>query len=173
MISEPPSSSSSPPASRTCCATRPPGSIRSLPSTVARSAPGLTRAGSARPPNISPRPVTTIVLPASVSPVTTVNPDESSRTASSITPRPVMRTSSSTGVLLSDRPGALPVRPPPGGGPPAPAGHREAELGDQPVGEQRPAALFATVAEQPGQQDRPGTAAHFDPRSRREIDTTP
>src|SRR5262249_23334859 len=168
-----PSSSSSPPASSTCRASAPSGSIRSRPSTVARSAPGRTRAGSARPPNMSPRPVTTMVLPAPVSPVTTVSPDESSRTASSITPRPVMRTSSSIGVLLSVRPAALSVHPPPGGGPPAPAGHREAELGDQPVGEQRPAALLAAVAEQPGQQDRPGTAAHFDPRSRREVHATP
>ena len=49
-----------------------------------------------RPPNSRPRPVTTIVLPAPVSPVTTVRPGESSSTASSMTPRSLMRSSSST-----------------------------------------------------------------------------
>src|SRR2546430_17134678 len=113
-----------------------------------------------------------MVLPAPVSPVTTVNPEESSRTASSITPRAVIRPSSSIGVLLSVH-GASPIHPPPRGGPPAPAGHREAELGDQPVGEQRPAGLLAAVAAEPGQQHRRGTAAGLDPSSRRQIDTTP
>src|SRR2546430_15759084 len=96
-----------------------------------------------------------MVLPAPVSPVTTVRPEESSRTASSITPRAVIRTSSSTGVLLSVH-GGPPIHPPPRGGPPAPAGHREAELGDQPAREQRPARLLAAAAAAPGPPHRPG-----------------
>jgi hypothetical protein len=40
-------------------------------------------------------PVTTIVLPAPVSPVTAVKPGSSSSVASSITPKPVMRISES------------------------------------------------------------------------------
>ena len=54
-------------------------------------APVRTRAASARPPNSSSSPVTTIVLPAPVSPVTTVSPGPSGSTASSITPSPRMR----------------------------------------------------------------------------------
>ncbi len=53
------------------------GSVREAkPSTEARWAPGRTRAGSARPPSSSPRLVTTMVLPAPVSPVTAVKPGE-------------------------------------------------------------------------------------------------
>src|ERR1017187_5971748 len=88
-------------------------------------------------------------------PVTTVNPGDSSRTASSITPRAVMWTSSSMGARL-----LFPVRPfpaplgtsllrnlllhtavagaalvVPAWPAPAPASDRQAELGDQPVGE--------------------------------------
>src|SRR5215472_7111583 len=164
-----PSSSSSPPASSTCSATCPSGSIRSRPSTVARSAPGRTRAGSARPPNIRPRPVTTMVLPAPVSPVTTVNPEENSRTASSITPRPVMCTSSSIGGRL-----LLPVFLSAPDGTPTPAGNRQAELGHEPVGErERHRGGAVPAAAQPGQQDRLSSAAHLHPRTRREIDTPP
>src|SRR5215468_10263996 len=160
-----PSSSSSPPASRTCCATGPSASICNRPSTVARSAPGRTRAGSARPPNIRPRPVTTMVLPAPVSPVTTVNPDENSRTASSITPRPVIRTSSSIGGGLPfPFSSCTPVLPP------APAGHREAELDHQPVGERERGGMAVHSAAQPRQQHRFDSAAHLHPRPGREVD---
>ena len=58
------SSSSSAPASVARAATAPSGSTRSRPSTDAVAAPGRTAPGSARPPNSSPRPVTTMVLPA-------------------------------------------------------------------------------------------------------------
>src|SRR5499427_7838521 len=168
-ISVRPSSSSSPPASSTCCAAGPSASIRRRPSTVARSAPGRTRAGSARPPNIRPRPVTTMVLPAPVSPVTTVNPEENSRTASSITPRPVIRTSSSIGGRL-----LLPVFLSAPGDTPTPAGNRQAELGHEPVGErERHRGGAVPAAAQSGQQHRLNAAAHLHPRTRREIDAPP
>src|SRR6516162_4928011 len=165
-----PSSSSSPPASSTCCAAGPAASIRNRPSTVARSAPGRTRAGSARPPNIRPSPVTTMVLPAPVSPVTTVKPGENSRTASSITPRPVIRTSSSIGRRI-----LLPVSPRTPVAPSSPAGHREAELGHQPVGERERGYQVTAVhsAAQPRQQHRLDSAAHLYPRAGREIGAPP
>ena len=72
------------------------GSTSTRPSTVAVPWPFRTLAGSALPPMSSPRPVTTMVLPAPVSPVTTVRPGPSSRTASAITPSPRRRISSST-----------------------------------------------------------------------------
>jgi len=81
-------------------ATGPSAGTLSLPSTLARSAAGLTRDGSARPPNSRPSPETTMVLPAPVSPVTTLKPLDSSSTASSITPSPVIRTSSSIAARL-------------------------------------------------------------------------
>src|SRR5262249_16725104 len=163
-----PLSSSSPPASSTCCAAGPSGSIRSRPSTVARSAPGRTRAGSARPPNIRPRPGPTMVLPAPGSPVPTVNPDENSRTASSITPRLVIRTSSSIGGGLPfPFSSCTPVLPP------APAGHREAELDHQPVGERERGGMAVHSAAQPRQQHRFDSAAHLHPRPGPEVDAPP
>src|ERR1017187_8547356 len=119
-------------------------------------------------------PVTAMVLPAPVSPVTTANPGDSSRTASSITPRAVMWTSSSMGARL-----LFPVRPlpaplgtsllrnlllhtavagaalvVPAWPAPAPASDRQAELGDQPVGERGTSRRAALAAAQPGQQHR-------------------
>ena len=60
------------------------------------AAAGPHQAGVARIPRSSPRPETTMVLPAPVSPVTTLRPGLSSRTASSMTPTPWIRTSSNT-----------------------------------------------------------------------------
>ena len=90
------SASSSPPASSTRCAATDCGSRSSRPSMIASSWPPRTRLASPRPPNSNCRPVTTMVLPAPVSPVTTVSPGPSGSTASSMTPRPRMRSSSST-----------------------------------------------------------------------------
>lgn len=70
------------------------------PSTTAALAPTRTRAGSARPPSSSPRLVTTMVLPAPVSPVTAVKPGDSSTTASSMTPSDRIRISSNTDMTL-------------------------------------------------------------------------
>ena len=72
-------SSSSPPASRTRPATAESAPAREP---ARRRSPGprpsRTRLGSARPPKSSSSPVTTIVLPAPVSPVTTVRPGPNS-----------------------------------------------------------------------------------------------
>ena len=64
------------------------------PSTRACFAPVRTAPVSARPPSSSPSAVTTMVLPAPVSPVITVSPGPSSRTEESITPSWPMRISS-------------------------------------------------------------------------------
>src|SRR5262245_33949904 len=91
-----PASSSSAPASAARAATGPVGSIAIRPSTTAARTPSRTRPESERPPKSRSRPVTTMVLPAPVSPVRTVRPRDNSRTASSMTPRPRMCISSST-----------------------------------------------------------------------------
>src|SRR6202022_30852 len=125
--------------------------------TEARAAPGRTRAGSARPPNSSPSAVTTMVLPAPVSPVSAVKPAESSSTASSMTPRPVIRTSSS--MLACVLPGTA-----------APARHGQAELDPQPVRE-APAAGARRL--QPCEQDRQRPSADLHAGPGRPIDLTP
>ena len=63
-----------------------PSGTRTSPSTRAALAPVRTAPVSARPPSSRPSAVTTIVLPAPVSPVIAVNPGPSSSTDSSITP---------------------------------------------------------------------------------------
>ena len=83
----------------------PAGSTTIRPSTCAVLSPSRTVPTSDRPPRSSPSPVTTMVLPAPVSPVTTVRPGPSSRTASAITPRPRRRISRSTTTLLPPPPG--------------------------------------------------------------------
>src|SRR5215470_17406199 len=170
-----PSSSSPPPASSTCRATGPSGAVRSRPSTTARCAPGRTRAGSARPPNSRPSPVTTIVLPAPVSPVSTVKPGESSSSASSMTPSPLMRTSSS--MTASSLPSAIPgefggVVPPGSHRPAPPARDRQPELGYQPVGN-RPAVRPRPRTMHPRQQHRQRAPAHLDPRAGGQVKPTP
>src|SRR4051794_33667278 len=87
-----PSSSGSAPASAARSQTGDPAGRTRRPSTPARPA-ARTLPGSARPPNSSVRPVTTMVFPAPVSPVTTVSPRPSSSVTSSIEPRPRMRSS--------------------------------------------------------------------------------
>ena len=74
------SSSTSPPSSSTAAANA--GQVRrrcTTPSTRAVCAPVRTAPVSARPPSSSPSAVTTMVLPAPVSPVITVRPGPSSR----------------------------------------------------------------------------------------------
>ena len=92
------------------------------------------------PPDSRPSPVTTIVLPAPVSPVTAVNPGANAQVASAMTPRPRMRSSWITHGLPRCASRST--------------GRRE--LGHQPVGERRVA--------QPREPDRLGVAAHLDPR---------
>lgn len=110
LISRAPSSSSAP-ASTARTAAGAPGSRLIRPSTTACLAPIRTSAGSARPPSSSPRLVTTMVLPAPVSPVTAVKPGDSSTTASSMTPSDRIRISSNTDTTIRgfgwpwDRPG--------------------------------------------------------------------
>src|SRR5215470_14426752 len=176
-----PSSSRPPPASSTCRATGPSGAVLSRPTTAARCAPGRTRAGSARPPNSRPSPVTTIVLPAPVSPVSTVKPGESSSSASSMTPSPLMRTSSS--MTASSPPSAIAggfggIVPPGSNCPAPPARDRQPELGHQPVGERpadsnRPAVRPRPRTVHPRQQHRQRAPAHLDPRARRQVKPTP
>ena len=62
------------PASRTRSATAPSSGTIHTPSTEACAAPARTAPESARWPSSSPRPVTTMVLPAPVSPVIAVKP---------------------------------------------------------------------------------------------------
>ena len=69
-----PIGSRSPPASRTRSATAPVSGTIHTPSTAACAAPARTAPESARCPSRSPRPVTTMVLPAPVSPVIAVKP---------------------------------------------------------------------------------------------------
>ncbi len=78
------------------------------PSTRARAAPWRTTDASAREPSSRPSAVTTMVLPAPVSPVTTLSPGPNSSNASSITPSDEIRSSSS---IAMNRP-----RPSPRGG---------------------------------------------------------
>ena len=104
-----PSSSTSAPASLGADERRagPPGTLTTGPRPRPRGgrpAPGRRRRAS---PRSSPRPETTMVLPAPVSPVTTLRPGLSSRTASSMTPTPWIRTSSNTPPTLGAR--AAPV----------------------------------------------------------------
>ena len=63
---------------------------------TARPGSARTRPASARPPNSSPSPVTTIVLPAPVSPVITLRPGPSRSSALSIRSRFWTRSSRST-----------------------------------------------------------------------------
>ena len=91
-----PSSSSSPPASVARRAASAPGATRSSPSTAAAAAPARTTPGSAREPSSSPSAVTTMVLPAPVSPVRTLRPGCSGSVASAMTPRSRIRSSSIT-----------------------------------------------------------------------------
>ena len=81
-------------------ARRPPRRCARSAAAGPRPPPGRDRRApvpaSARPPNSSPRPVTTMVLPAPVSPVMTFMPRVSGSVVSSMTPSPVMRSSSST-----------------------------------------------------------------------------
>ena len=167
-----PSSSSSPPAStRPARDRRVVGAAgRSRPSTTARSAPGRTRAASARPPNSSSSAVTTIVLPAPVSPVSTVRPGRVGSTASSMTPRSADPQLVQHGRRLIGGPSRRRLRSTATSWPTAPvvspvagrriepvaavaqATHRQLELGDQPVGER--------VHGQPGHRHRRGAAAH-------------
>ena len=72
------------------------------PSTRASVAPGRTIVASARPPMSQSMAVTSIVLPAPVSPVSTVRPGPSRRSTSAMTPRFSMRSSLST---LAPQPG--------------------------------------------------------------------
>ena len=110
LISSAPSSSSAPASSARTAAGAPAGTVI-RPSTTAVLAPIRTRAGSARPPSSSPRLVTTMVLPAPVSPVTAVKPGDSSTTASSMTPSDRIRISSNTDTTLRG-PGPTVRRPP-------------------------------------------------------------
>src|SRR5262249_10099047 len=157
------------------------GGARSAPTGAARGAPGRTRAGSARPPNSRPSPVTTIVLPAPVSPVSTVKPGESSSSASSMTPSPLMRTSSS--MTASSLPSAIPgefegIAPPSSHRPAPPARDRQPELGHQPIGERpadgnRPAVRTRPRTIPPRQQHRQRAPAHLDPRAGGQVKPTP
>ena len=82
------------------------------PSTRAEDEPVRTRPESARSPSSRPRPETTIVLPAPVSPVSTLSPGLRSRTASSMTPTPRILIWLNTGPPLSaDRRASRPRRP--------------------------------------------------------------
>src|SRR6185436_7931401 len=127
------------------------------PSTEACAAPDRTVPESARCPRSRPRAVTTIVFPAPVSPVIAVKPGPSSRTDSSITPSELIRSSSSTVAASAV---GLVAAAPLGGAPPA--GHRQVELGDQPVGERR--------LVQPCEAHRVGAPADLDPRAGRQLD---
>ena len=73
------SSSSSAPASAARARRRVTGRRVTTPSTTACRRRGRTRPESARPPRSRPRPETTIVLPAPVSPVMTVSPGRRAR----------------------------------------------------------------------------------------------
>src|SRR5579875_4126656 len=104
-----------------------------MPSTYALSAPPRTSAASLRPPSNSPRPCTTIVLPAPVSPVTTLRPGDSSSSASSMTPKPWIRSSLSTCGSLASPQRLGPVSFGATGA--APSGDGQVELRNEPVGE--------------------------------------
>ena len=69
---------------------------------AAEAAPVRTVAGSALPPSRRLRPVSTMVLPAPVSPVSTVRPGPSVTLARPMTPRFSIRISSSTSDLPLD-----------------------------------------------------------------------
>src|SRR6476469_6132518 len=140
------SSSTSPPDSTTAWATAGSASTRSTPSTRAERAPARTAPVSARPPSRSPSAVTTMVLPAPVSPVTTVRPGPSSRVEDSMTPSEPIRISSS---IVSLGQSTTPLA----GAPPALDG--QAELGHQAVGE--------GCLVQPDQPDRAVPTAYLDP----------
>src|SRR5687768_11634806 len=122
------------------------------PSTRACLAPVRTAPGSARPPRSSPRAVTTMVLPAPVSPVIAVKPGPSSSTDSSITPRAVIRISSS---IVDGPPATV-------SGGAAPPCDRQLELRDEPVGERR--------LVQPREEHRRVAPAYLDPGTRRQLD---
>ena len=123
------------------------------PSTRALPAPVRTMPLSARPPSSSPSAVTTIVLPAPVSPVITVSPGPSLSVEDSMTPSCPIRISSSISARL------VPAQTLGGATPPL---DRQVELGDQPVGERR--------LVQPGQADGLVRAAYLDPGARRQVD---
>ena len=105
--------------------------------------PVRTSSGVGARPEQQPEAVTTIVLPAPVSPVTTVSPGPSSSTASSMTPSPLIRISSITRRVPAASPGA-PRHPSTG----------SSNLRDQPVGERR----LCSRARRSGL----GAAAHLD-----------
>ena len=92
-----PSSSRTPPASVDDRGDRPPPGASNQPSTAAWDSPTRTSPASARPPASRPSPLTTMVLPAPVSPVTAVNPGANRHVASAMTPSPVIRSSWITG----------------------------------------------------------------------------
>ena len=92
------SASSTAPASSARASALLPAGTRSPASTTARRAPWRTVPASARRPSSRPSAVTTMVLPAPVSPVTTVKPGSSSTSAAEMTPRSAMRRYSITGV---------------------------------------------------------------------------
>src|SRR5207248_3473116 len=134
---------------------------------------------SARPPESRCSPVTTMVLPAPVSPVTTVKPACSSSRASSMTPRPWMRISASTPHTVAAPTDETRARPHPTRRyvritrrldrsvgvtrmALAPALHRERELLHQAVGER--------AVPQPDQPHRRATAGDAHARARRQVD---
>ena len=150
-----PRSSRSAPASTARAATAPADGTTKRPSTRADAAPERTAPVSARPPRSSPSPVTTIVLPAPVSPVSTLRPGPSSTTAWLITPRSVILISSSTASSreLSRVDGA------------APPGDGQLELGDEAVGER--------AGVEPGEPERLAPAADLDPRTGWQLEGAP
>ena len=85
-------SSTSPPAS-IICAAKSLGTVN-FPVTIARSWPCLTKSESDLLPSTNPKAVSTIVLPAPVSPVNTVKPGLNSMLEDSITPRDLIEISS-------------------------------------------------------------------------------
>src|SRR5262249_51805342 len=150
-----PPSSNSPPASVARSATSDVDGTRTRPSTLAESAPERTCAESARPPKSSNSPVTTMVLPAPVSPVTTVSPAPSGNVASRMTPRPGMCSLSSTGWRLVVAAGVCPVSA-------TETASRQLELGDEPLAE-------APVVDA-GDSHRLRAASHPYPATRRDVD---
>src|SRR5690606_37222795 len=121
------------------------GSISKRPSTTARLAPTRTRVGSARTLESRCRLVTTIVLPAPVSPVSTVSPPWKRAYASEITPRLSIRISASISELPSP-----------------PALHRKFELAHHPIRE--------GCRIQPHPADRIASSHHLEPGTGRDVD---
>ena len=131
------------------------------PSTRAVPAPVRTAPLSARPPSSRPSAVTTMVLPAPVSPVMTVSPGPSSSVEDSMTPSEPIRISSSIALPSSAAPSAR--------------RRRSAEPRQPSTGRPNLATSRSVNGASCSRTSRTGAlrAAYLDPGARRQVDRPP